>query len=279
MSKRFLFLRTAGQTELEHRTVPDAIELRLDGDKAPRLIGWAPVFNAKSRDLGGFQEIVKPGATAKTIQERGNDIHLLIEHMGLPLATSRGKTLTLEEDERGLRFETELEPNDPDVQRILPKIRRGDMNSTSFGFIPVKERWDHSTKPSTRILDEIRLFDVSIVSRPAYPQGEVKLRSLLAAAGLDEDGTLLPELMLRIQRGAPLLSEDRAFLRDTIDLLRSFLPEEAADIEVPNEPPTEPAPAGHSESIRGEPARTGHSLSVDWSRLERLESQIQGGTS
>ncbi len=57
---------------IERRT---AIELRAEGDKkSPRLVGHAAIFNSPSQDLGGFTEIVKPGAFARPLlQAKGLD--------------------------------------------------------------------------------------------------------------------------------------------------------------------------------------------------------------
>jgi HK97 family phage prohead protease len=54
-------------------------------------------------------------------------VRLLLNHDGLPLARTTSGTLKLREDKRGLHFEADLDPNDPDVQRIAPKVQRGDL--------------------------------------------------------------------------------------------------------------------------------------------------------
>ena len=54
----------------------------------------------------------------------------------------------------------------------------------SFGFRTVSDEWDESKK--VRTLKEVELFDVSIVTYPAYPQTDVKIRSLIAKIGEDK---------------------------------------------------------------------------------------------
>jgi hypothetical protein len=44
------------------------------------------------------------------------------------LARTKSGTLRLAEDERGLRIDATLDPTDPDVQRLIPKMKRGDMS-------------------------------------------------------------------------------------------------------------------------------------------------------
>jgi HK97 family phage prohead protease len=258
--------------DIEYRVLNDSLELRVEGpDRAPRLVGWSPIWNSLSVDLGGFRERVLPGATSKTIREQ--TIPLLVNHAGLPLASSASGTLTLTEDDRGLRFETDLDTSDPDVQRLLPKMRRGDLNKTSFAFREVKGTWDTDGKVPVRVLQEIRLYDVSVVAQPAYPQTEAKLRSLFAASGIELDD--FPRLVLRIQRGLVLTDDDRALLRSVIEHLSSYLPGAAAAVDEPNDTPAEPAPtAGHSEAVRREPARTGHSLEECRRRLEAIEARF-----
>ena len=105
---------------------------------------------------------------------------LLAEHKDLPLGSVRGGTLELWEDAKGLRFRSVLDMSDPDVQRLVPKVKRGDMSQCSFAFIAIRETWDDNTEPPTKTLREGLLADVSIVSRPAYPQTSVGVRKVSA---------------------------------------------------------------------------------------------------
>ena len=165
---------------LEYREFPVA-ELRLDegSEQTKKLTGYAAVFNRLSENLGGFREKIAPGAFAKTIQSA--DVRLLINHDGLPLARTKSHTLTLVEDADGLRFEALMDTSDPDVQRIIPKMKRNDLNQMSFGFYTVSDKWEHpaekSSKESIRTLLEVDLFDISIVTFPAYPQTSANIRS------------------------------------------------------------------------------------------------------
>jgi HK97 family phage prohead protease len=81
-----------------------------------------------------------PGAFAATLAKKP-DVRLLINHDGLPLARTTSGTLKLREDKRGLHFEAELDATDPDVQRILPKVQRGDLSQMSFAFRTIKDAW------------------------------------------------------------------------------------------------------------------------------------------
>jgi uncharacterized protein len=161
--------------EREVLSVP--LEFRFDTTgKAPKISGHASVFDSLSEDLGGFREIVKPGAFARSI--KSDDIVLLIEHMGLPLARSKSGTLHLEEDAKGLLISSDLDPSDPDVQRLAPKMARGDLKHMSFGFRTMKDAWRTEGGKQLRELHEVKLFDVSVVTFPAYRKTDVALRSL-----------------------------------------------------------------------------------------------------
>jgi len=156
-----------------------AVELRGDG-QGPVLRGHAAVFNQLSADLGGFREQVAPGAFADALQD---DVRLLVNHQGLPLARTASKTLKLAEDGRGLAIEAELDPEDPDVRALLPKMKRGDVSQMSFGFAvrPNGQDWAKDDEGRVvRTLKKVRLFDVSVVTFPAYAATDVAVRSLQA---------------------------------------------------------------------------------------------------
>lgn len=153
------------------------LKLRSDPGKPPAIVGYAAVFNQPSDDLGGFREIVRPGAFKKTIQE--SDVRALWNHDNsqFPLGRSKSGTLTMAEDEVGLRVE--IYPPDTQVGRdCITSIKRGDVDGMSFGFSAIRDTWDNSDPDNVmRFLDECRLYDVSPVTFPAYPQTSLSVRS------------------------------------------------------------------------------------------------------
>ena len=154
------------------------------------ITGYAAVFGEATAigplESWGWEEVVDRGAFRAAVQ-RGDDVTLLVDHAGLPLARSSSGTLTLSEDERGLRVDTRLDASDPDVQRLLPKMKRGDLTKMSFGFIAEAEGWDETGPHARRSIRSVRLFDVSIVTDPAYQGTEIALRSRAAVAGARPD--------------------------------------------------------------------------------------------
>lgn len=157
----------------ERRSVAyTTLELRAEGDSNV-LHGYAALFDSPSEPMP-FVEYVRSGAFTKTLND-GADVRLLIDHEGVPLARTKSGTLMLEEDSRGLRVEASLDPMNPDAQRVLSALRRGDLSQMSFAFRTIKDSWNSDR--SVRELKEVQLFDVSVVTYPAYEDTVVSVRS------------------------------------------------------------------------------------------------------
>jgi hypothetical protein len=116
--------------------------------------------------MGWYTETVKPGAFKRTLGQ-APDVRLLINHAGLPLARTTSGTLMLEEDHRGLRVSAQLDPTDPDVQSIIPKMRRGDLNQMSFGFSTIEDSWSQDMSQRSMIALDLNDGDASVVTYPA----------------------------------------------------------------------------------------------------------------
>lgn len=151
-------------------------EVRADDDGGILVEGYAAVFNEEA-DIGGFfREVIEPGAFKEAIGR--DDVVFLINHDGLPLARTRSGTLELSEDKRGLKISTRLDEADPDVSRIVGKMKRGDLDKMSFAFFPEVQEWDDSEDIPLRTIKKASLHDVSVVTTPAYDGTEIGLRSL-----------------------------------------------------------------------------------------------------
>jgi uncharacterized protein len=167
-----------GQSHRERRCY-HAAQLRawLVEGAPPLITGYAAVFNRPSENLGGFVEIIRPGAFAKTIQTE--DIRALWQHNPeYVLGRTKNGTLRLREDEIGLRIEIDA----PDTQigrDAVASIQRGDVDQMSFMFEVVADEWEQGA-PVKRTLVEVKLYDVSPVTFPAYPQTSVSVRQHVA---------------------------------------------------------------------------------------------------
>jgi HK97 family phage prohead protease len=169
----------AKMAEREIRAIAQPLEVREDEDQAIRVSGYAAVFGEETNIAGMFTEVIEQGAFTSAL-ERQDDVVFLINHDGLPLARTRSGTLRLTQDERGLFIETELDGSDPDVRSIVPKMKRGDLDKMSFAFIPTRQEWDDSGDMPKRMIQDLQLHDVAIVTTPAYDGTEIGLRSLEA---------------------------------------------------------------------------------------------------
>jgi HK97 family phage prohead protease len=157
-----------------------AVEER-KGRHDPVLAGYAAVFNAETDIAGFFRERIAPGAFADAISKASADIHALFNHdSNIVLGRMKAGTLRLAEDERGLRVEIDP-PDTQDARDLIVKIRRGDIDQMSFAFSMRggAQTWDEAQDPPLRTIEKVgELFDVSVVTRGAYPTTEVGVRSL-----------------------------------------------------------------------------------------------------
>jgi HK97 family phage prohead protease len=160
-------------TRIEHRLYRlDDLEIRAAKDPggAVDLTGYASVFDHGYDMFGGppfpgWTEYVKPGAFKRTLRNKA-DVQLLVNHEGMPLARTKSGTMALAEDDTGLHVDAQLEPTDPDVQRLVPKMRRRDLDEMSFAFRVVKDAWFNEDGEAREAWDEdavVRhLLEVSI---------------------------------------------------------------------------------------------------------------------
>lgn len=175
------------------------LELRAAGE-GNTVVGYAAVWDSPSEPMP-FTEFVKRGAFSKTLND-GADVRLLIDHEGIPLARSKSGTLRLEEDSRGLKVEADLDPANPDAARIISAMKRGDISQMSFAFRTVKDWWNNDR--TVRELREVQLFDVSIVTFPAYEETVAELRSA------NQTVTLTPSSKVLLRKNQVALAKYRS---------------------------------------------------------------------
>lgn len=159
----------------ERRLGVQAFEVRDASDNGVTLEGYASTYN-EPYSMGYYTEIIAPTAFKRTLGQKP-DVRLLINHNGLPLARTTSGTLTLDTDSRGLFVRAQLEPDDPDVAALLPKMRRGDLNQMSFGFGIVETDWSPDYTIATRTQLDLTDGDVSVVTFPANPGTSVAVRA------------------------------------------------------------------------------------------------------
>ena len=140
------------------------------------ISGYAARFNSMSEDLGGFFEIIEPGAFASAVKK--SDVRALLNHDPSKLLGRTGVNLNIEERADGLYME--ITPVDlPIYWEVLGYIKAGLITQQSFGFTVGEDRWERKDGKDLRIIKSIdRLYDVSPVTYPAYPETSVAVRSL-----------------------------------------------------------------------------------------------------
>lgn len=170
--------------EIERRYVAGAVRVSAgdmsDEKKPKKMVGYAAKFNSRSVDLGGFQEVLAPGAFDRAIREN-HDVRALIDHIPSKIIgrTASG-TLRLAVDSTGLAVENDL-PDTQAARDLIVSMERGDVTGMSFGFrvMPDGDSWARDDSGVLiRTVNDLELFDVSAVTYPAYPQTEVSARCL-----------------------------------------------------------------------------------------------------
>lgn len=150
-------------------------ETRDDSEGLPKLRGYAAVYDQPSEPLP-WTEVVKPGAFDRSLA-RGDDVRALIDHKSdLLIGRRSSKTLRMESDAKGLKVII-TPPNNTNGRNIVESVRRGDIDGMSFGFITRTDNWHYVDGEEVRELIDVDLFDVSVVTWPAYTGSEVDTRS------------------------------------------------------------------------------------------------------
>ena len=216
-------LKSATSDGIEHRlfNLTEIIVQKKDNEPA-HIIGHAAVFNTIA-NIGWFREQILPGAFKKTLKT--SDVRALFNHdPNYVLGRNVSNTLSLSEDEKGLAID--LTPPDTQLVRdmVLTPMERGDLNQMSFGFQVSEEQWNEvkDEDPLRSIVIVDPLFDVSVVTFPAYPTTDAKLRNVLRQVGIDYDK--LSSILFRLKRGLACEKSDFDLINNTIEVLRGYIP-------------------------------------------------------
>ena len=199
--------RALGKTEV--RT--NHIEMRATGD-GRTFEGYASVFDQPSEPLP-FIEYVKPGAFKRSLQSRNRMMLLWNHDSSNPLASTRNGSLQLTEDNIGLKVTATL-PDTTLGRDIAELVRTGVIDSMSFGFSVKRDSW--SKDGQTRYLEDVTLFEVSLVSTPAY-EGTAGTVSVRSGDVISADA--LADALMRIESGEELNPEQGALVAGVIGKL------------------------------------------------------------
>lgn len=165
--------------EMQRRSFP--FEFRANERDGKLMIeGYFAVFNS-IYDMGnGMSESIAPGAFANTIS---GDIRALINHdTTLVVGRTAAHTLELREDSYGLFGSFEVNPKDTDAMNLYARVERGDVSQCSIGFDIVSEETDFRDDGTVHwTIREVKLYEVSCCTFPAYEQTAVSARAKDAA--------------------------------------------------------------------------------------------------
>ena len=154
------------------------INLEYDND-AKRIGGYINVVERSSevmyshKDCKWFKETMQSGVFKRALQ-KNQSVPLLLEHdWDKQVAHTNDGTLELREDSIGLRFDAVVSEN------TYKEIEKKGITSCSFGFkINEQQKEPVNTKLEKRYVTNIDLFEVSLVSNPAYVGSLVEKRAL-----------------------------------------------------------------------------------------------------
>lgn len=192
----------------EIRSIARPCELRADEGKARTIFGYAAVYYDAAKAgteymlWSDIKERIMPGAFDRAIRE--DDVRALWNHdPNVLLARTKSKTLTLGVDSTGLLYEFAENTKDIDSVRVAEKIARGDADGSSFAFEVLSADWTEEKQADgktiwIRSLKELRLFDVSPVTFPAYTAATVGLR---CAAGTADEALVRSSLQAWLRQG------------------------------------------------------------------------------
>jgi HK97 family phage prohead protease len=203
----------------EVRLLTTSVELRAAGDGGAEYIeGYALKFERWSEVLGffvPFREIISPSALDGA--DMSNVVALFNHDPNMPLArntvASGPGQLELSVDNIGLRFK--LLPTDTSYAKdLLTNVRAGVVNQCSFAFSVAEDGDEVSFNEDLGIYERRinqfeRIYDISVVTTPAYPDTEAVV------------GQRSMEKIMELQeaRKRPRPDHEREKLRLEIDLL------------------------------------------------------------
>ena len=162
--------------KVERRTFKAELRKSTDGRK---IRGTAVVFNRFSENLGGYVEQIDSAAFDGCDL---SDVRCLFNHdENQTLGRTTSRTLMLTRDSQGMKFACDP-PDTSYAHDLMACMERGDIDQCSFSFAvaPGGSEWsqDKASGVTVRTVKKIwRLYDVSVVTFPAYPQTSSEIRT------------------------------------------------------------------------------------------------------
>jgi HK97 family phage prohead protease len=167
---------------MERRSIKARVRtFRAEGDDVPKKISLRIPYNSLSEDLGGFREMIAPGAFTRCLRDNSEVMSYWNHDTSKPLARRSNGSLSLDDDLEALFAEMDAPDDDDDPttweKDCLRCIRSGNVKGASFAFdVPEGgDEWERTGGMWMRTLRDVNLADVSPVSEPAYGESEASV--------------------------------------------------------------------------------------------------------
>ena len=187
-------------------------DIRAESTESGQEIKGYPIVFEQETDLGFCREVIDGGSMGDGSVLR--DVALLANHdFGMiPMARSRrnneNSTMKLTPDQHGVAMRAVLDTDgNPKAKEAYSAVNRGDITGMSFAFIVNEERWTDldTDKPLRRIMSFSRIFEVSLVTNPAYEGTSVQAAS---------EGDTLESVKASLESAREQLRQERAREQD-----------------------------------------------------------------
>lgn len=150
------------------QTVIVPVEWKAADDDANVLEGYASTFG--NVDLQ--YDVIAQGAFKNTIPAvRKGDVPFLADH-NASVRDVLGTLVDASEDSKGLRIKVKF-ADDADAQAIRTKMLGKHVKKMSIGYQPMQWRYETRGDDRVRVLEDIKLWEVSAVVFPANPEAVI----------------------------------------------------------------------------------------------------------
>ena len=140
------------------------------------ISGYFVVFNSETELYQGVYEEVALEAFDSV---DFSDVKALVDHdTAKVLGRTKASTLSLSVDDKGLYGEITVNENDQEAMNLYSRVVRGDVDQCSFGFEILNEEMIQNSDGTVKfIIKSLKLYEVSVVTFPAYQDTAVEARS------------------------------------------------------------------------------------------------------
>ncbi|WP_227397353.1 HK97 family phage prohead protease [Jeotgalibacillus aurantiacus] len=162
--------------ERQMRSFEVDLTTRAEPENGEMIIeGYFALYNSETELWPGAFEEIAPGAFDGAA---ANDVRALINHdTSKVLARTASNTLTIRVDEKGLWGQIRVNENDSEAVNLYHRVKRGDVNQCSFGFLVEEESSDYRDDGTMKwTLEKVDVIEVSVVTFPAYANTAVAAR-------------------------------------------------------------------------------------------------------